>query len=145
LRGVISSLEAFASQFTSLEVDKARLQEEVKSSSLKLDGAVKIAAEARQEVDSLKVELGKLKEKLKEEEASRLMAEARSAEKDEVLRQSSLPLLGNFYTPLSIDVLMDSILLPMYFFSFFSLQKRRISLLMPWTEFRTTLQRTLCR
>ncbi|KAK1632396.1 hypothetical protein QYE76_006711 [Lolium multiflorum] len=75
LRGVISSLEAFASQFTSLEADKARLQEEVKSSSLKLDGAVKIAAEARQEVDSLKVELGKLKEKLKEEEASRLVAE----------------------------------------------------------------------
>ncbi|XP_071674460.1 uncharacterized protein [Lolium perenne] len=93
LRGVISSLEAFASQFTSLEADKARLQEEVKSSSLKLDGAVKIAAEARQEVDSLKVELGKLKEKLKEEEASRLVAEARAAEKDEVLRQSSLALL----------------------------------------------------
>ncbi|KAK1627426.1 hypothetical protein QYE76_001741 [Lolium multiflorum] len=93
LRGVISSLEAFASQFTSLEADKARLQEEVKSSSLKLDGAVKIAAEARQEVDSLKVELGKLKEKLKEEEASRLVAEARAAEKDEILRQSSLALL----------------------------------------------------
>jgi hypothetical protein len=145
LRGVISSLEAFASQFTSLEADKARLQEEVKSSSLKLDGAVKIAAEARQEVDSLKVELGKLKEKLKEEEASRLVAEARAAEKDEVLRQSSLALLGNFYTPLSIDVLMDSILLPMYFFPFFSLQKRRISLLMPWTEFQTTLQQMLCR
>ncbi|KAK1699614.1 hypothetical protein QYE76_016311 [Lolium multiflorum] len=93
LRGVISSLEAFASQFTSLEADKARLQEEVKSSSSKLDGAVKIAAEARQEVDSLKEELGKLKEKLKEEEASRLVAEARAAEKDEVLRQSSLALL----------------------------------------------------
>ncbi|KAK1643738.1 hypothetical protein QYE76_061543 [Lolium multiflorum] len=93
LRGVISSLEAFASQFTSLEADKARLQEEVKSSSLKLDGAIKLVAEARQEVDSLKAELGKLKEKLKEEEASRLMAEARSAKKDEVLRQSSLALL----------------------------------------------------
>ncbi|KAK1684130.1 hypothetical protein QYE76_044978 [Lolium multiflorum] len=71
MRGVISSLEAFASQFTSLEADKARLQKEVKSSSSKLDGAVKIAAEARQEVDSRKEELGKLREKLKEEEASR--------------------------------------------------------------------------
>ncbi|KAK1602838.1 hypothetical protein QYE76_017011 [Lolium multiflorum] len=91
--GVISSLEAFASQFTSLEADKVRLQKEVKSSSSKLDGAVKIAAEARQEVDSLKEELGKLKEKLKEEEASRLAAEARAAEKDELLRQSSLALL----------------------------------------------------
>ncbi|KAK1629111.1 hypothetical protein QYE76_003426 [Lolium multiflorum] len=93
LRGVISSLEAFASQFTSLEADKARLQKEVKSSSSKLDGAVKIAAAARQEVDSLKEELGKLKEKLKEEEASRLAAEARAAEKDDLLRQSSLALL----------------------------------------------------
>ncbi|KAK1662301.1 hypothetical protein QYE76_050460 [Lolium multiflorum] len=68
LRGVISSLEAFASQFTSLEADNVRLQEEVKSSSSKLDGAIKKAAMARQEVDSLKEELGKLKEKLKEEE-----------------------------------------------------------------------------
>ncbi|KAK1602179.1 hypothetical protein QYE76_017001 [Lolium multiflorum] len=86
LRGVISSLEAFASQFTSLEADNVRLQEEVKSSSSKLDGAIKKAAMARQEVDSLKEELGKLKERLKEEET-------RAAEKDELLRQSSLALL----------------------------------------------------
>ena len=78
---------------------------------MKLDGAIKKAATARQEVDSLKEELGKLKEKLKEEEASRLAAEARAAEKDELLRQSSLALLGNlFCTPLSIIALMDSIL-----------------------------------
>ncbi|KAK1610117.1 hypothetical protein QYE76_033790, partial [Lolium multiflorum] len=70
-----------------------QLQKEVKSSSSKLDGAVKIAAVARQEVDSLKEELGKLKEKLKEEEASRFVAEARATEKDELLRQSSLALL----------------------------------------------------
>ncbi|KAK1661314.1 hypothetical protein QYE76_049473 [Lolium multiflorum] len=83
---VISSLEAFASQFTSLEADKIRLQEEAKSSSSKLDGAIKKAAVARQEVDSLKEELNKLKERLKEEEA-------RAAEKDELLRQSALALL----------------------------------------------------
>ncbi|KAK1642668.1 hypothetical protein QYE76_060473 [Lolium multiflorum] len=93
LRGVISSLEVFASRFTSLEADKVRLQKEVESSSSKLDGAVKIAAAARQEIDSLKEELAKLKGKLKEEEASRLVVEARAAEKDEVLRQSSLALL----------------------------------------------------
>ncbi|KAK1612254.1 hypothetical protein QYE76_035927 [Lolium multiflorum] len=93
LRGVISSLEVFASRFTSLEADKVRLQEEVESSSSKLDGVVKIAAAARQEIDSLKEELARLKGKLKEEEASRLVAEARAAEKDEVLRQSSLALL----------------------------------------------------
>ncbi|KAK1618377.1 hypothetical protein QYE76_023894 [Lolium multiflorum] len=86
LRGVISSLEAFASQFTSLEADKIRLQEEAKSSSSKLDGAIKKAAIARQEVDSLKEEMDKLKERLKEEEA-------RAAEKDELLRQSALALL----------------------------------------------------
>ncbi|KAK1604950.1 hypothetical protein QYE76_028623 [Lolium multiflorum] len=93
LRGVISSLEAFAFQFTSLEADKVRLQKEVESSSSKLEGAIKIAAEARQEVDSLKEELDKLKEKLKEEEASRLVAEAWAIEKDDLLRQSSLALL----------------------------------------------------
>nr|XP_051190102.1 uncharacterized protein LOC127303402 [Lolium perenne] len=86
LRGVISSLEAFAFQFTSLEADKIRLQEEAKSSSSKLEGAIKKAAIARQEVDSLKEELNKLKERLKEEEA-------RTAEKDELLRQSALALL----------------------------------------------------
>ncbi|KAK1646803.1 hypothetical protein QYE76_064608 [Lolium multiflorum] len=69
LRGVISCLEAFASQFTSLEADTIRLQEEAKSSSSKLEGAIKKAAVARQEVDSLKEELNKLKERLKEEEA----------------------------------------------------------------------------
>ncbi|KAK1603205.1 hypothetical protein QYE76_017831 [Lolium multiflorum] len=93
LRGVISSLEAFASQFTSLEADKIRLQEEAKSSSSKLEGAIKKAAIARQEVDSLKEELNKLKERLKEEEA-------RAAEKDELLRQSALALLGKFLYPL---------------------------------------------
>ncbi|KAK1616824.1 hypothetical protein QYE76_022341 [Lolium multiflorum] len=86
LRGVISSLEAFASQFTSLEADKIRLQEEAKSSSSKLEGAIKKAAVARQEVDSLKEELNRLKERLKEEEA-------RAAEKDELLHQSALALL----------------------------------------------------
>ncbi|KAK1680234.1 hypothetical protein QYE76_041082 [Lolium multiflorum] len=86
LRGVISSLEAFASQFTSLEADKIRLQEEAKSSSSKLEGAIKKAAVACQEVDSLKEELNKLKERLREEET-------RAAEKDELLRQSALALL----------------------------------------------------
>ncbi|KAK1628217.1 hypothetical protein QYE76_002532 [Lolium multiflorum] len=75
---------------------------EVKSSSSKLDGAVKIAAAARQEVDSLKEDLGKLNEKLKEEEASRLAAEARAAEKDDLLRQSSLALLEAADIPVAV-------------------------------------------
>ncbi|KAK1608050.1 hypothetical protein QYE76_031723 [Lolium multiflorum] len=83
----------FASQYTSLETDKARLQKEVESSSSKLEGAIKIAAEARQEVDSLRVELEELKRKLKDEETSRLAAVAQMNEKDDLLRQSVLALL----------------------------------------------------
>ena len=101
---MISSLEGFASQFTSLEADKIRLQEEAKSSSSKLDGAIKKAAIARQEVDSLKEALNKMKERLKEEEA-------RAVEKDELLRQSALTLLGKlFHTSLLIITLTDSFL-----------------------------------
>jgi hypothetical protein len=138
-------LEAFASQFTSLEADKVRLQEEVKSSSLKLDGAIKKAATARQEVDSLKEELGKLKGKLKEEEASRLAAEAWVAEKDELLRQSSLALLGNlFCTPLSIIALMDLILCQRPF-PFHFLAEPPTSPPMPCTKFQTTLRQMVCR
>ncbi|KAK1663957.1 hypothetical protein QYE76_052116 [Lolium multiflorum] len=59
----------------------------------KPEGAIKIAAEARQEIDSLKEELEGLKKRLKDEEASRLTAEARAIEKDDLLRQSSLALL----------------------------------------------------
>jgi hypothetical protein len=92
---VISSLESFASLYASLEVDKAQLQKEVESSSSKLEGAIKIAAEARTEIDTLKEELKELKQKLKDEETAKLTAEARSLEKDELLRQSSLALLSN--------------------------------------------------
>lgn len=54
-------------------------------------------------------ELGKLKEKLKEEEANRLAAEAWAAEKDELLRRSSLALLGNLLcAPPSIITLVGS-------------------------------------
>ncbi|KAK1628758.1 hypothetical protein QYE76_003073 [Lolium multiflorum] len=59
---------------------------EVKSSSSKLKGAIKIAAEARTEVDTLKEELKELKRKLTDEEAARLTAEAWAMEKDDLLR-----------------------------------------------------------
>ncbi|KAK1695380.1 hypothetical protein QYE76_012077 [Lolium multiflorum] len=74
LRVVISSLESFASHYASLEVDKAQLQKEVESSSSKLEGAIKIAAEARTEIDTLKEELKELKQRLKDEEAAKLTA-----------------------------------------------------------------------
>jgi chromosome segregation ATPase len=89
-------LKGFASQFSSLEADKVRLQEEVESTSSKLDNAVKMAAAARQNADSLKKELDQLKKKLKEEEKERVEAEAQRKEKEGLLRQSILALLGNF-------------------------------------------------
>jgi hypothetical protein len=105
LQAVISSLESFASQYASLEVDKARLQKEVESSSSKLEGAIKIVAEARAEIDALKGGLGELKRRLKEEETARLTAEARAMEKDDLLHQSSLALLSNpLLVPFSIIV-----------------------------------------
>ncbi|KAK1680760.1 hypothetical protein QYE76_041608 [Lolium multiflorum] len=105
LQAVISSLESFASQYASLEVDNARLQKEVESSSSKLEGAIKIAAEAHAEIDVLKGELGELKRRLKDEETARLTAEARAMEKDDLLHQSSLALLSNpLLVPFSIIV-----------------------------------------
>jgi chromosome segregation ATPase len=90
-------LKGFASQFTSLEADKIRLQKEVKSTTSKLNNAVKIAAEACQNADSLKEELERLKKKLKGEETLRAAAEAQRNEKDELLRQSTLALLSNLH------------------------------------------------
>lgn len=145
LRAVISSLEAFASQFTSLEADKLRLQKEVKSFSSKLEGAIKIAAEARQEVDSLKEELSRLQEKMKEEEASRLVAEAWAAEKDDLLRQSSLALLGNsFYASLSIITSQIRSFVS-NLSHFILLQGPLTSLPMPWINFQTTLRQMVCQ
>jgi CHASE3 domain sensor protein len=63
---------------------------------LKLDNALKLAAAARQNADSLKKELDQLKKKLKEEEKERVESEAQRKEKEGLLRQSILALLGNF-------------------------------------------------
>ncbi|KAK1670877.1 hypothetical protein QYE76_059036 [Lolium multiflorum] len=106
LQTIITTLEAFSSQFTSLEADKIRLQKEVESTSSKLDNAVKIATEARQNADSLKEELKQMKSKLKDEEALRAATEA---EKDNLLRQSTLALLKAADIPSdSLDKLPDN-------------------------------------
>ncbi|KAK1608414.1 hypothetical protein QYE76_032087 [Lolium multiflorum] len=81
------------SQFASLEADKARLQKEVEPTSSKLENAIKMAAEARQNADSLTEELDKIKSKLKDEEASKLAAEAEKNDKDGLLHQSVLALI----------------------------------------------------
>ncbi|KAK1615836.1 hypothetical protein QYE76_021353 [Lolium multiflorum] len=89
----ITILKGFASQFSLLEADKVRLQEEVESTSSKLDNAVKMAAAAHQNADSLKKELDQLKKKLKEEEKEKAEAEAQRKENEGLLRQSILALL----------------------------------------------------
>jgi peptidoglycan hydrolase CwlO-like protein len=88
-------LEDFASQFTSLEADKIRLQKEVESTSSKLDNAVKVVSEACENANSLKEELKKLKSKLKDEEALRVATEAQRNEKDNLFHQSTLALLSS--------------------------------------------------
>jgi hypothetical protein len=127
-----------------LEVDKVQLQKEVESSSSKLEGAVKIAAEARQEIDSLKEELEGLKRRLKDEEAARLTAEARAMEKDDLLRQSSLALLSNpLFVPMLIIAFANTDCFVNVFLLFHSSQGMLISLLRLWTRSRAILHQML--
>nr|XP_051230264.1 uncharacterized protein LOC127348217 [Lolium perenne] len=94
IQAVISSLKSFASQFSSLGGDKIRLQEEVESTSSNLDTAVKLAAAACQNADSLKKELDQRKKRLKEEEKENAESEAQRKEKEGLLHRSTLDLLG---------------------------------------------------
>jgi seryl-tRNA synthetase len=75
IQTAITILKDFASQFSSLQVTNSRLQEEVASSSSKLDQAITIGANALREVDVLKKELGRLKKKMKEEEKAKAEAQ----------------------------------------------------------------------
>jgi methylthioribose-1-phosphate isomerase len=91
----------FPSQFSSLQADNARLQEDVLSTTSKLDQAVKIAATARQNADSLKKELDQLKKRLKEEEKEKAKAQAQRKEREDLLHKSTMALLGNATIPSS--------------------------------------------
>ncbi len=128
-----------------MEADKARLQKEVKSTSSKLEGAIKIAAEARQEVDSLKEELEELKKRLKGEEASRLAVEAWAIEKDDLLRQSSLALLSNTLSAFLLTIASQIQSFVNKLLLFRSSQRLPISLSKLWISCRTIPRRTLCR
>ena len=58
IQAAVTVIRDFASRFTLLQAENARLQQDAQSKSVQLDQAVKIAATARQEADSLKKELG---------------------------------------------------------------------------------------
>jgi hypothetical protein len=60
---------------------------------------VKIVATARQNADSLKKELDQLKKKLKEKEKAE--AQAQRKEREDLLRKSTMALLGNATFPTS--------------------------------------------
>jgi hypothetical protein len=79
-----------------LQVNNAQLQEDAQLKSSQLDQAVKIAATARQEADSLRKELGQPKKKLKEEEKEKVEAQAQKKEREDLLNKSTTALLGNF-------------------------------------------------
>jgi hypothetical protein len=88
-------MKDFSSQFSSLQADNARLQEDVLSKSSHLDQGVKIAATARQDVDSLRKELGQLRRKLKKEEKEKDDAQTQNKEREDLLHKSAKALLGN--------------------------------------------------
>ena len=96
IQAAVTVIRDFASRFTLLQAENARLQQDAQSKSAQLDQAVKIAATARQEADSLKKELGQLKKKLKEEEKEKAEAQVQAKEKEDKLRNSIMALLGNF-------------------------------------------------
>jgi hypothetical protein len=79
-----------------------------------------MAAEARQNADSLKEELERLKNKLKDEEASKLAAEAQKNEKDDFLHQSVLDLLSNFHSLIFSSSFLDSIVTNEFSFLLFA-------------------------
>ncbi|KAK1692354.1 hypothetical protein QYE76_009051 [Lolium multiflorum] len=115
IQAAVTVIRDFASRFTFLEAENARLQQDAQSKSAQFDEAVKIAATARQEVDSLKKELGQLKKKLKEEEKQRAKAQVQTKEKEDKLRNSITALLGaadiplNYVGKLPVDTVVDAI------------------------------------
>ncbi|KAM0856774.1 hypothetical protein ACQ4PT_048851 [Festuca glaucescens] len=94
IQAAVTIIKDFASQFTLLQAENARLQQDIQSSFAQLDQAVKIAATAQQDADSLRKELGQLKKKLKEEEKAKTEAQAQVKEKEDLLFKSTTALLG---------------------------------------------------
>jgi predicted nucleic acid-binding Zn-ribbon protein len=89
----------FADQFVRLEAENARLREAAKSSSEQAQEGNRLAAEAWNEIASLKEELNKLKKKMKEEQESKLKAYAEADKKEGALCKSIKSLLSKISLP----------------------------------------------
>ena len=89
----------FAEQFTRLESENAHLRKTIKTSADQVLEGNKLAADAQNENISLKDELKKLKQKMKDEQDARREAAIAANEKEGVLRESIANLLSKFLRP----------------------------------------------
>jgi dsDNA-specific endonuclease/ATPase MutS2 len=89
----------FNDQFIRMEAENAQLREAAKSSTDQLQEANRLADEARKENAILKKDLKQPKKKMKEEEQSKLKAQAQAYKKEGALRKSIESLLGKTPSP----------------------------------------------
>ncbi|KAK1685097.1 hypothetical protein QYE76_045945 [Lolium multiflorum] len=90
----VDAVADFADQFTRLESENAHLRKTIKTSADQVLEANRLAADVQNENISLKDELKKLKQKMKDEQDARREAAAAADEKEGVLRKSIANLLG---------------------------------------------------
>ncbi|KAK1681280.1 hypothetical protein QYE76_042128 [Lolium multiflorum] len=90
----VDAVADFADQFTRLESENAHLRKTIKTSADQVLEANKLAAGAQNENISLKDELKKLKQKMKDEQDARREASIAADEKEGVLRESIANLLS---------------------------------------------------
>lgn len=87
----------FAEQFTRLESENAHVRKTIKTSADQVLEANKLTADAKNENASLRDELKKLKQQMKDEQDARREAATAIDKKEGVLRESIANLLGKFF------------------------------------------------
>jgi cell shape-determining protein MreC len=93
----VDAVVDFAEQFTRLEAENAQLRKSVKSSADQVLEANRLATDAKNENVSLKKELSKLKQQMKDEQEARRAAAIAVDKKEGILRESIKGLLGEFF------------------------------------------------
>jgi DNA anti-recombination protein RmuC len=90
----VDAVVDFAEQFTRLEAKNAQLRKTVKSSADQVLEANTLATDAKKENVSLKEELSRLKQQMKEDQEARRATAIAIDKKEGVLRESIKDLLG---------------------------------------------------
>jgi regulator of replication initiation timing len=93
----VDAVVDFAEQFTRLEAENAQLRKSVKSSADQVLEANRLASDAKNENVSLRRELSKLKQQMKDEQESRRAAAIAVDKNEGILRESITGLLGEFF------------------------------------------------